>query len=196
LTAIGYQSIFLLVSWTDNRYSKFLSLILRHDPQRIGLTIDDQGWVNIDALLEAANRHRVPLTRELLEVVVAENSKQRFTISEDGLRIRANQGHSLPLDLGLPAIEPPELLYHGTADRFVNAIRREGLMSRKRNHVHLSPDAETAEAVGRRHGRPVVLTIKAGDMFRVGYDFFLAANGVWLTAHVPAEHIIVASLPE
>ena len=181
------------MSWSTVRFSKFLSLILRHNPERIGLTLDEQGWANIEALLDAANRHGVPLTRERLEIVVADNNKQRFAISVEGQCIRANQGHSLPVDLGLSAIEPPEWLYHGTADRFVDPIRRDGLLPRRRTHVHLSPDEKTAEAVGRRHGRPVILKILAGRMHRDGYDFFLSANGVWLTAGVPPEYLQVTS---
>jgi putative RNA 2'-phosphotransferase len=111
----------------------------------------------------------------------------------DGQCIRANQGHSLPVDLGLSAIEPPEWLYHGTADRFIDPIRRDGLLPRRRTHVHLSPDEKTAEAVGRRHGRPVILKVLAGRMHRDGYDFFLSANGVWLTAGVPPEYLQVTS---
>ena len=171
------------------RYSKFLSLILRHKPEQIGLSLDPQGWVNVDTLLNAANSHGVHLSRELLERVVTENNKKRFTLSEDGQRIRANQGHSLPVDLGLAPVEPPELLYHGTADPFVNGIRREGLLRRTRIHVHLSPDERTAEAVGGRHGRPVILTVDAGRMYHDGYVFYLSANGIWLTKHVPPEYI-------
>ena len=171
------------------RYSKFLSLILRHNPSRIGLSLDAQGWVEVDALLAAANRHDVPLTRALLERVVAENNKQRFVLSADGRQIRANQGHSLPVDLGLEPIEPPELLYHGTADRFVDNIRREGVLPRRRIHVHLSPDVRTAESVGRRHGQPIVLTIRAAAMHHDGFEFYQAANGVWLTAYVPPAYI-------
>lgn len=147
------------------------------------------GWVDIDALLDAASRHGVVLTREQLETTIREDNKQRFALSDDGQRIRANQGHSIPIDLGLKPLEPPELLYHGTADRFVDSIRREGLSPRKRTHVHLSPDEITAEAVGRRHGKPSILMIQAGDMYRDGHDFFLSANGVWLIEKVPAQYI-------
>ena len=172
------------------RLSRFLSRVLRHDPASIGLTLDAQGWAEVDALLAGAQRAGVPLTRELLQQVVAENDKQRYALSDDGARIRARQGHSIPVDLGLAAVEPPDRLYHGTADRFVAAIRRDGLLPRKRNHVHLSPDEATATRVGARHGRPVVLTIAAGQMYRDGHAFYLAENGVWLTDRVPPKYIL------
>jgi len=164
--------------------SKFLSLVLRHRPDRIGLTLDPQGWARVDELIEAAQRARVPLDRELLRRVVAENDKQRFAFSDDGERIRASQGHSVAVDLGLVALAPPELLYHGTADRFVESIRLQGLVRRNRTHVHLSPDARTATQVGQRHGRPVVLTVRSGQMHRDGIVFHQSANGVWLTEAV------------
>lgn len=171
------------------RLSKFLSLVLRHRPERIGLRLDEAGWADVEVLLRQANRAGVPLSRETLRRVVAENDKQRFAFSSDGRKIRANQGHSIPVDLQLAPTSPPAVLYHGTARRFLDAIRRDGLMPRRRTHVHLSGDAETALAVGRRHGSPVVLTIKAQEMERDGYVFFRAANGVWLTKAVPPAYI-------
>lgn len=165
------------------RVSKYLARHLRHRPERIGLTLDAHGWVEIDRLLAAAAAHGFPITREELDRVVAENDKRRFAV--EGGRIRADQGHSVPVDLGLPPATPPELLYHGT----VAAIRAEGLRRMRRHAVHLSPDPQTAARVGARRGRPVVLTVAAGAMHRAGYEFQRGANGVWLTARVPPEFI-------
>lgn len=168
--------------------SKFLSLVLRHQPEIIGLSLDDAGWADIDVLIRLSQAHR-PLTRALIEQVVEENSKQRFAISEDGRRIRANQGHSIEVELGLQPLAPPTRLYHGTATRFVDAIRREGLVKRSRQHVHLSADADTATAVGARHGKPAVLIVRAGEMAAAGHAFFRSENGVWLTDAVPVGFI-------
>ena len=168
--------------------SKFLSLVLRHQPEVIGLSLDDAGWADIDTLIRLSQAHK-PLTRALIEQVVEENSKQRFAISEDGRRIRANQGHSIDVELGLRPLAPPTLLYHGTATRFVEAIRREGLVKRSRQHVHLSADADTATAVGARHGKPSVLIVRAGEMSAAGHAFFRSENGVWLTDTVPVGFI-------
>lgn len=172
------------------RLSKFLSLVLRHDPERIKLTLDSAGWAKVDALLVAVNQAGQPLTRELLQRIVAENDKQRFRFSADGLRIRANQGHSVAVDLGLSPQTPPESLYHGTAIRFLDAIRQEGLRPQSRQHVHLSPDVTTAVKVGQRHGKPMVLTVKSGDMHSAGYHFYQSDNGVWLTDHVPPPYLV------
>lgn len=168
--------------------SKFLSLVLRHRPEVIGLSLDEAGWADIDTLIRLSQAHK-PLTRALIEQVVEANSKQRFAISDDGRRIRANQGHSIEIELGLQPLAPPGLLYHGTATRFVEAIRREGLAKRSRQHVHLSADADTATAVGARHGQPAVLIVRAGEMAAAGHAFFRSENGVWLTDAVPAGFI-------
>lgn len=169
------------------RVSKYLSKHLRHQPERIGLTLDPQGWTDVGALLEAAARHGFAITREELARVVAGNDKRRFVV-EDG-RIRANQGHTIDVDLGLLPAEPPEFLFHGTVGSYVDAIRGEGLRPMDRHAVHLSPDRETATRVGARRGRPVVLVVRSGEMHRAGHEFQVSANGVWLTAHVPAAHI-------
>jgi putative RNA 2'-phosphotransferase len=169
--------------------SKFLSLVLRHRPERIGLELTEDGWAKVSELLHLMTAAGHPLTRETLLRVVAENDKQRFAMSEDGSRIRASQGHSVEIDLALPPTDPPELLYHGTADRFVDSILEHGLLRRSRNHVHLSLDIETATRVGQRHGKPIVLTIAARSMQRAGHVFFLSENGVWLTEHVPCEYL-------
>ena len=166
--------------------SRFLALVLRHRPGLIGLSLDAAGWADIDELVARAAGHH-PLTRALIERAVAENDKQRYAISDDGRRIRARQGHShaVAVDLDLPALAPPPVLYHGTATRFLDAILREGLDRRDRQHVHLSTDAGAAIRVGARHGRPVVLQVEAGAMAAAGHRFHRADNGVWLTDAVP-----------
>jgi putative RNA 2'-phosphotransferase len=169
--------------------SKFLSLALRHRPEAIGLALDENGWANIGELIRLSNARGRNLSRELVERVVATNEKQRFTISPDGERIRAAQGHSVQIDLELAPCQPPELLFHGTAARFLASIRKEGLRRGKRLHVHLSKDEATAQAVGARHGEPVVLTVAARAMHQNGYLFYLSENGVWLTEHVPPQFL-------
>lgn len=170
--------------------SKFLSYVLRHEPEAVGLRLDDQGWGSIEDLVTLTQDREVPLSRELIEAVVATNDKQRFSISPDGLRIRANQGHSFTVDLGLQPVRPPETLFHGTATRFLESIRSAGLQPQERQHVHLSPDAETATRVGQRHGKPVVLQVRAAALFDAGTSFYLSENGVWLTPAVPLEYLI------
>ena len=171
------------------RVSKFLSLVLRHQPEHIGLVLDQQGWADIDELIARGGAHGMALTRETILEVVATSDKQRFALDAAGRRIRANQGHSVEIDLGLEPAEPPPILFHGTAATSIDAIRAEGLKPGSRQHVHLSPDAATASKVGQRHGRPVVLAVRAGEMWSRGKAFFRAANGVWLTASVPPEFI-------
>jgi len=170
-------------------WSKYLSYVLRHAPGSIGLSLGAGGWVRIDDLLTRCREARRPITREELDEVVASGSKQRFAISPDGTMIRASQGHSVAVNLELSAVEPPEFLFHGTVARSLFAIRADGLRRMKRNHVHLSPDPETARIVGRRRGAPHVLRIAAGAMHRAGHVFHLADNGVWLTEHVPPNYI-------
>ncbi len=169
--------------------SKFLSRVLRHHPEAIGIALDPQGWAEIEQLLAQARCHGVALTLATLQEVVEQNDKQRFTISADKARIRANQGHSIPVDLGLEPTQPPELLYHGTAARFSASIQARGLVPGRRNHVHLSADENTAARVGGRHGSPLVLKVQAGLMHAAGYQFYLSANGVWLTEQVPAQYV-------
>lgn len=169
--------------------SKFLSLVLRHRPETIGLVLDPNGWANVDELIQLANQHGTRLTRTLVERIVAESDKKRFSLSPDGSRIRANQGHSVDVDLGLAPATPPDVLYHGTASRFLDSIRSTGLNSGNRQHVHLSLDVPTAVKVGDRHGRPAILIIRAGAMAAAGRTFYLSANGVWLTEQVPVEFI-------
>jgi putative RNA 2'-phosphotransferase len=169
--------------------SKFLSLVLRHRPEKLGLTLDREGWVSVSALLEALEAHGRRLTPDELREVVRTNDKQRFAFSPDGLSIRASQGHSIEVELGYEPAEPPALLYHGTAERFVPSIRRQGLLKGRRHHVHLSELEATARAVGSRYGRPVVLRVACGRMRADGHAFFRSANGVWLTDSVPARYI-------
>lgn len=171
------------------RVSKFLSLVLRHHPERIGIELDPAGWVAVDELLAAARRADVDLDRATLGRVVAENDKRRFAFSPDGARIRASQGHSVPVELGLEPQAPPDVLFQGTASRFLEAIRREGLKPGARTHVHLSPDEATARTVGQRHGSPVVLHVAAGAMHRDGHAFVRSENGVWLAREVPAQYV-------
>jgi len=172
------------------RTSKFLSLILRHEPEQVGLQLDEAGWVAVDELLQAVNRHGISLAREQLDHIVATSEKKRFAFSDDGLRIRANQGHSVEVELGYAPATPPDLLYHGTPEKFVATIRREGLLKMQRHHVHLSADKATTLKVGARRGRPVLLTIRAGDMHPAGHVFYRSANNVWLVDHVPPEFIL------
>jgi len=171
------------------RTSKFLSLILRHEPERVGLKLGEAGWVGVEDLLQAVNRHDVPLTLDQLKHIVATSDKKRFAISEDGRRIRASQGHSVEVDLQYAPQTPPELLYHGTATRFLAAIRQHGLHKMERHDVHLSAETRLTLQAGGRHGIPVLLTIRAGDMQRAGFMFRCSANGVWMVDHVPPQFI-------
>jgi len=164
--------------------SKFLSLVLRHKPETIGLALDREGWADIAELLA-----KMPMTREELDELVRTSDKKRFTVSDDGTRIRAAQGHSVEVELGYPAAVPPEVLFHGTVAEALEAIRAHGLARMKRHAVHLSAERTTATAVGGRRGKPIVLTIRSGDMHRAGHVFQQAANGVWLTDEVPPEYI-------
>ncbi|WP_399940943.1 RNA 2'-phosphotransferase [Streptomyces sp. BBFR25] len=169
------------------KVSKYLSKHLRHQPERIGLTLDEGGWAEIDTLIAAAAAHGFRFTREELDHVVATNDKRRFAV--EGTRIRASQGHSVDVDLQLPSAAPPPYLYHGTVARRLEAIRAEGLRPMNRHAVHLSPDRETATRVGARRGRPVVLPVDAAAMHRDGHVFHVSANGVWLTQHVPSRYL-------
>lgn len=169
--------------------SKFLSLVLRHKPETIGLTLDESGWADIDDLIRLAGPS-IPLTRELIGRTVLESDKQRFRISTDGARIRANQGHSINIDLRLEPRQPPESLFHGTSVAVLDSIRAKGLLAGSRQHVHLSAERETARVVGARHGKPCVLLVQAGQMHAAGRTFWLSDNGVWLTKHVPVDWIV------
>ena len=169
--------------------SKFLSFVLRHQPDAIGLTLDANGWASIDELLTKAHAHGQSFTEAQLREVVASNDKQRFALDEAQRRIRANQGHSVAIDAGLAPMAPPEWLYHGTATRFLDSIRADGLKPMQRQHVHLSADLATAVNVGQRHGKPCVLRVRAQALAAKGQPFFRSENGVWLTGAVAVEFI-------
>ena len=173
----------------QKRIGKFISLILRHEPQKIGLTLDDAGWANVDELLAGLKSKNHEISFDQLKQLVASNDKQRYSFNEDQTRIRANQGHSLNFDLQLEAQEPPKMLYHGTATRFLDSINEKGLVKGSRHHVHLSSNESTAQQVGSRHGKPVVLKIASGEMYKNGYMFYCSENLVWLTDQVPTEFI-------
>jgi putative RNA 2'-phosphotransferase len=171
------------------RVSKFLSLVLRHRPELAGLTLGQAGWVNVDDLLAGCASKDVAITRAELDEVVEKNSKKRFAFDESGTMIRASQGHSVDVDLELEPAEPPDVLYHGTAETIGATIRREGLKKMRRHHVHLSADLETARVVGARHGKPLVFRVDAKAMHEKGFIFYRSANGVWLVEDVPPEYL-------
>ncbi len=173
---------------TLTQTSRYISLILRHKPETIGITLDEHGWANVDELIAGVSRTH-PLTMELLKEIVRTDEKQRYSFNEDKTLIRANQGHSIPVDVELPELEPPTILYHGTGQKYVESIDRQGLLPKSRLYVHLSTDKETAVKVGKRHGVPVIYTIQARKMFVDGYLFYCSVNGVWLTKKVPIEYL-------
>ena len=168
--------------------SKFISLILRHKPEVIGISLDDHGWANVDELLAGIRRTR-PIDTEMLEEIGRTDEKQRYTFNEDHARIRANQGHSIQVDVELEEKEPPEYLFHGTGRKYVESIDQTGLIPKSRLYVHLSGDQETAIKVGKRHGEPIVYQVAAGAMARDGHKFWRSANDVWLTKRVPPEYL-------
>ena len=170
------------------RISKYISLILRHKPEVIGIQLDTHGWADVNALLAGISR-KYPINRDILEEIVQSDEKQRYSFSEDGTKIRANQGHSIQVDVELPVTEPPKPSTTEPPGGFPPRIEAQGLLPRSRLYVHLSPDQETAEKVGRRHGEPVIYLVDAGQMYRDGYHFYLSANGVWLTKAVPALYL-------
>jgi len=171
------------------KISKYLSKHLRHQPERIGIQLAPGGWVAVDELLAACKKHQFPINPAELEEVVANNDKKRFSFDSTGTLIRANQGHSIAIDLQLEPTEPPEVLYHGTGHGAVEAILREGLRKMSRHHVHLSKDIVTAKKVGARHGRPVVFEVDSLAMHEAGYTFYCSENGVWLVDGVPPEYL-------
>ncbi|MBM9510089.1 RNA 2'-phosphotransferase [Actinacidiphila acididurans] len=171
------------------KVSKFLSLVLRHNPGAVGVVLDEGGWVDVDELITACAARGRRFSRADLDHVVATNNKKRFAYSEDGRRIRASQGHSVTVDLGLPPATPPDVLFHGTAAASLPLILREGLRPMSRQDVHLSADMETAIRVGSRHGRPAVLEVDAAALVAAGHVFRVSANGMWLTDSVPPERL-------
>ncbi len=173
---------------SDKNVSKFISLILRHKPETIGITLDEHGWALVSELIAGVSKTHA-MSMEDLERIVAEDEKQRYSFNEDKTLIRANQGHSVPIDVELEQVEPPEILYHGTATKYEEKIDREGLISKSRLYVHLSGDEETAKKVGSRHGKPVIYRIRSGEMHQDGYVFYRSVNGVWLIKAVPVKYM-------
>ncbi|MEM6719809.1 MAG: RNA 2'-phosphotransferase [Bacteroidota bacterium] len=170
--------------------SKFLSYVLRHNPDKLGITLDENGWTSVAILLEKINAEEYSLSMEELEQIVATNTKKRFSFNDDNTKIRANQGHSVKVDLALQPKEPPNILYHGTVEKFLESIQSQGLIKGSRHHVHLSADKATATNVGSRRGKPIILTVKSGEMHAQGHIFYESENGVWLTEAVPSEFIV------
>lgn len=168
--------------------SKFIALILRHKPEAIGITLDEHGWANTEELIRGINKTR-HFDMAMLEKIVAEDGKKRYSFNDGKTLIRANQGHSVPVDVELEETSPPEILYHGTGEKYASSIEKLGLIPKSRLYVHLSADQETAKAVGARHGKPVIYAVKARLMHDDGLKFFLSANGVWLTKHVPPQYL-------
>lgn len=172
------------------RISKFLSLVLRHRPEYINLQLNENGWANVDELIEKAKSRKINFSIEQLNEIVATNDKQRFAFNDNHTMIRANQGHSVKtIDLRLEAVKPPEFLYHGTVAKFMDSIRNTGLQKRSRQHLHLSEERETATKVGSRRGEAIILIIASGEMYNKGFKFYRSENNVWLTDHVPTEFI-------
>ena len=176
-------------SGSDIRLSRFLSLVLRHHPETAGITLDEHGWADVEQLLAGVRRTGREIDQERLERIVRENEKQRYRFNEDHTKIRANQGHSIPVNLELEPVPPPDRLYHGTVEKFLSSILEQGLCRMSRQYVHLSPDVETAVRVGRRRGAPVVLVIDAAAMARDGVLFYRSENGVWMCEHVPPRYL-------
>ena len=170
--------------------SKFLSLILRHKPETIGIELDEHGWADVYELIKGISKTH-EFNMDILEEIVRTDNKQRYSFNEDKTLIRANQGHSIPVDVELERVEPPETLYHGTGEKYRKSIDAEGLKPKSRLYVHLSADTDTAVNVGKRHGRPIVYSVASGAMQRDGYEFFKSVNGVWLTKEVPVSYIEV-----
>lgn len=171
-----------------NDISKFIALILRHKPETIGISLDEHGWANVSELIEGINKQQ-PFTMMDLEEIVKTDNKQRYSFNEDKTLIRANQGHSVPVDVELPEKEPPEFLWHGTGEKYTESIDKIGLIPKSRLYVHLSGDLETAKIVGKRHGKLVVYKVKSGEMAKDGFVFYQSVNGVWLTKEVPIKYL-------
>lgn len=171
-----------------NKLSRFMSLILRHRPESIGISLDEHGWANVDELLSGIGEQH-PIDMDMLEEIVRADKKQRYSFNEDKTLIRANQGHSIPVDVELDEVSPPEELWHGTGEKYVQDIETEGLLPKSRLYVHLSNDRDTAFKEGQRHGKPVLYIVRSREMYRDGYKFYLSKNGVWLTKAVPVKYL-------
>lgn len=174
--------------------SRFMSLVLRHQPEKIGLDLDAQGWASVEELIEKMQKAGKNLNHTILEEVVTNNNKKRFAFNEDKSRIRASQGHTIEIELGYEPKEPPEILYHGTAFKNIASILQKGILKGDRHHIHLSKDVETAMSVGTRHGKPILLIIKAQRMFNDGIPFFCSENGVWLTEYIHPKYFSVQEI--
>lgn len=179
----------------SDKLSVFISLVLRHKPDAAGISLDEHGWANVNELLDGINDTGRKIDMDILEEIVRTDSKQRYSFNEDKTLIRANQGHSIPVDVELDEQKPPQILYHGTAERFLDAIMAEGLKPMSRLYVHLSKEEETAIKVGKRHGKPVALRINSEEMYHDGIRFYLSQNGVWLTKYVDKKYIITERMP-
>lgn len=177
------------MSKNEINISKFLSLVLRHQPETIGIQLDQNGWTDINELIEKANNYGIKFDRETLNHIVATNSKKRFAFNDTLDKIRASQGHSVEIELGYTNQKPPEILFHGTAEKFVQSILDRGLEKRNRQHVHLSSDLETAIKVGQRHGKPFIFNVLAEQMYNDNFQFYISDNGVWLTDNVPTKYL-------
>lgn len=173
----------------EKELSKFISLILRHKPEAIGISLDEHGWADVDELIKGINRAGSHIDMDLLEKIVADDEKQRYSFNDDKTSIRANQGHSIAVDVELAEKMPPDILYHGTGEKYVASIEKEGLIPKSRLYVHLSSDYDTAVKVGSRHGKPVIYQIDAKQMYEEGYAFFVSVNGVWLVKKVPSNFL-------
>lgn len=171
------------------KLSRYMSLILRHKPEVIGISLDEHGWANVDELIAGVAKNNSGFNMEILEEIVKADNKQRYSFNADKSLIRANQGHSIPVDVELEEKEPPEYLYHGTGEKYVTSINEMGLIPKSRLYVHLSQDTETATKVGKRHGKEVIYQVASGKMHRDGYSFFLSVNDVWLTKQVPVQYL-------
>jgi len=169
--------------------SKFISLILRHKPETIGITLDEHGWAKVSELISGIQKQEPWFNLDSLEEIVRDNNKKRFSFNEDHTMIRANQGHFIPVDVELKECVPPKILFHGTGEKFIESIMQMGLIPKSRLYVHLSKDIETAKVVGQRHGKPVVFKVAAKEMYDNGYKFYMSENGVWLIKQVPVQYL-------
>jgi RNA:NAD 2''-phosphotransferase len=174
---------------TNNKLSKFLSLLLRHSPKTIGITLDENGWTDVIDLIDKMNKNGEKINMEILKEIVNTDNKSRYTFDENYTKIRATQGHSVKVELGYIPQKPPIILYHGTGKKYIESIFKDGIKKQSRNHVHLSGDKETALKVGQRHGTPIILEILSEEMYNNNHQFFLSENGVWLTDYIPVEYI-------
>lgn len=177
------------MSKNEINISKFLSLVLRHQPETIGIQLDKNGWTDVNELIEKANNYGIKFGKETLNHIVATNPKKRFAFNDTLDKIRASQGHSVEIELGYTNQKPPKILFHGTAEKFVQSILDTGLEKRNRQHVHLSSDLETAIKVGQRHGKPFIFNVLAEQMYNDNFQFYISDNGVWLTDNVPIKYL-------